>query len=232
MTTKSKVAETSANDVMNKSISEKVSALETALAAIQNDLADALGEFYNISGDSALSDADRRRLLGSGVRRYGFMDKVSDVGLANTDFAPPFLNLATLKDLMRHIETLRNISTTLQQLVRLNGDLLLTAGDDAYRMALLYYTAVREAARGRVPGAKAIFDTLRLFFKRTRNASSEPTEPEVERDVKALLHGKKDGKIIIENETPHTKGGKHVVVDETYNDKADFRESESGEIVE
>jgi len=232
MATKSKTADASANEAMSKSISEKVSALETALAAIQDSLADALGEFYNISGDVALSDADRRRLLGSGVRRYGFMDKVSDVGLANTDFAPPFLNLVTLKDLIRQIETLRNISTTLQQLVRLNSDLLLTAGDDAFRMALLYYTAVREAARGRVPGARAIFETLRLFFKRTRNTSTEPTEPEVERDVKALLHGKKDGKIVIENETPKTKGGKHLVVDETHKDKLNFRESEGEEITE
>jgi hypothetical protein len=71
---------------------------------------------------------------------------------------------------------------------------------------------------------------LQPFFKRPRRPGEEPTEPEVERDVRALLHGKKDGKVVIENETPHVVGGKHVVVDETHKDKANFRESESGTI--
>jgi len=34
--------------------------------------------------------------------------------------------------------------------------------------------------------------------------------------VRALLHGRKDGKVLIENEHPHMEGGKHVVVDETH----------------
>ena len=232
MVPKRKKMNASANEVLSKSICEKVSALETALASIQDDLASALQEFYDISGERTLSDSDRRRLLGSGVRRYGFFDKVSDVALANTDFAPPFLNPVTLKDLIRHIETLRNISTTLQQLTRLNSDLLLTAGDDAFRMALIYYNAVRDAARLRVPGASGIFETLRLFFRRQRRISDEPTEPELGRDVRALLHGNKDGKIVIENEATQASGGKHPVVDEVYKDKLGFKESESAEIKE
>jgi hypothetical protein len=48
----------------------------------------------------------------------------------------------------------------------------------------------------------------------------------------ALIHGAKDGKIVIEHETPHALGGKHVVVDETYKNKTNFRETESGEIRE
>ena len=230
MESKSKKTDASANEAVSKTLSEKVSALETALESIQDDLASALGTFYEISGDIAISPAERRRLLGSGVRRYGFLDKVSDVGLANTDFAPPFLNLATLKELIRHIETLRNISTTLQQLVRMNSDLLLTTGDDAFRMALIYYNAVRDAARLRVPGAQAIFETLRLFFQRSRRTADEPTEIEVERDVKALLHGKKDGKIVIENETPHVKRGKHLVLDDMHRDRVEFKESEKEEM--
>jgi len=40
--------------------------------------------------NEALTTAERRRLRGSGVRRYGFIDKVSDVAEANPEFAPPF----------------------------------------------------------------------------------------------------------------------------------------------
>jgi hypothetical protein len=97
-------------------------------------------------------------------------------------------------------------------------------------MALMYYNSVRELARRQVPGAQAVFRQLQPFFRRPRRQKDEPTEPEVERDVKALLLGKKDGKIVIENEKPRMTGGKHVVVDDMHKDKGAWKESESGEI--
>ena len=226
MESKAKKTKASTDEAINTTMNEKVTALANALESIQDDLASALRTFRDNTSEATISDSERRRLLGSGVRRYGFIDKVSDIAQANSDFVPPFLNLAALKELIRQIETLRNISTTLQQLVRLNGDLLLTTGDTAFRMALLYYNTVRDASRGRVPGAQAVFRDLQLFFQRPRRGSAEPTEAELERDVKALLHGKKDGKIVVENEKPHMVGGKHVVVDEVHNDRVSFRESE------
>jgi hypothetical protein len=205
---------------------------EQELEDMNEVLQTTLENFMLINPESSLSEAERRRLQGSGVRRYGFIDKVSDIALANPEFVPSYLDLEQLKKYLRDIENLRNISVTLQQLSRMNSDLSLIISDEAFRLALMYYNAVRDAARRRVPGAEAIFRVLQLFFRRPRRSSEEPTEPEVERDVKALLHGKKDGKIVIENETPQKKGGKHVVIDETHRDKMNFRESEGGEIVE
>jgi len=182
--------------------------------------------------ETALSEAERRRLLGSGVRRYGFIDKVSDVAQDNLEFVPPYLDLDQLKKYLRDIENLRNISVTLRQLSRLNTDLFLIISDEAFRLALMYYNSVRDASRRRVPGAEAVFQVLQLFFQRPRRGSDEPTEIELKHDVNALLHGKKDGKIIIENEAPHTTGGKHLIIDETHKDKVNFRENESGQIAE
>jgi len=197
-----------------------------------NEMLETVLENYMLfAPDSALSEAERRRLLGSGVRRYGFIDKVSDVAQDNLEFVPPYLDLEQLKKFLRDIENLRNISVTLRQLSRLNSDLFLIISDEAFRLALMYYNSVRDASRRRVPGAEAVFQTLQLFFKRQRRDAEEPTEMELKHDVNALLHGKKDGKIVIENETPHLHGGKHVVIDETHKDKQNFRESESGEIV-
>jgi len=191
-----------------------------------------LENFMEFAPETALSEAERRRLLGSGVRRYGFIDKVSDIAQDNLEFVPPYLDLEQLKKYLRDIENLRNISITLRQLSRLNSDLFLIISDEAFRLALMYYNSVRDASRRRVQGAQAVFETLQLFFQRPRRSSDEPTEMELKHDVNALLHGKKDGKIVIENETPHVHGGKHVVIDETHKDKANFHESESGEIVE
>ena len=173
----------------------------------------------------ALTPAERKRLQGSGVRRYGFIDKVSDVAEANPEFAPPFFSDTVLKTKLREIEVLRNISVALGQMQRITDDVLLQVSDDAFQLALGYYNTVREAARRRQPGAQAVFNVLRLFFKRGRLTGDEPTEHEVERDVKALLHGKKDGEIVIKNERPHLVGGVRKVVDETHRDRIAVKET-------
>jgi len=172
----------------------------------------------------ALTHAERKRLLGSGIRRYGFIDKVSDIASANPEFAPVFFDEEQLKDTLRKIELLRNISAAFQQLQRMTDDVLLQVSDSAFQMALAYYNTVREAARRRQPGAQAIFNILRPFFNRPRRPGDEPTEQEVERDVKALLHGKKDGEIVIKNERPHLTGGKHEVIDEVHSGRTAVKE--------
>ena len=172
----------------------------------------------------ALTHAERMRLLGSGVRRYGFIDKVSDVAAVNPEFAPAFFNDEDLKETLRKIEILRNTSAAFQQLQRMTDDVLLQVSDSAFQMALAYYNTVREASRRRQPGAQAIFNLLRPFFNRPRRPGDEPTEQEVERDLKALIHGKKDGEIIIRNERPHLTGGKHEVIDEVHSGRTAVKE--------
>ena len=177
-----------------------------------------------------LSTVERLRKLGSGVRRYGFIDKVSDVASNNMQFAPMMFSDTDLKNILRKIEELRNILLLINQFGRTINDLLLISGDEAFQLALMYYNSVRELARRRVPGAEDTYRLLQTFFRRGRRPDEEPTEEEVETDVRALLHGKKDGKIVIEHEKPHLVGGKHVVVDETHKAKAEFKETKSGEI--
>jgi len=174
--------------------------------------------------DSDLSTIERMRKRGSGIRRYGFIDKVSDVASDNMDLAPRVFSDEDLKDLLRKIEELRNIVLAANQFARSLNDLLLIVGDEAYQLALMYYNSVRELARRRVPGAEAVFRLLRPFFRQTSRPKDEPTEHEVERDLKALLHGKKDGEIIIRNERPHMVGGKHEVIDEVHSGRAAVKE--------
>jgi hypothetical protein len=194
--------------------------METILGQIQS--------FVHESMDSVR----RLRMNGSGIRRYGFTDKTSDVAQVNLNFAPGTFDNENLKRFIRHIELLRNLSSLLSQIQRIVNDELLIAGDESYSLALLYYNTLREQARQRVPGADEVFRILQPFFRRNSGILAEPTTHELERDLHALIHGAKDGKIVIEHETPHAQGGKHLVVDETYKNKARFREMESGEIRE
>ena len=190
------------------------------------DILDALRDrFMELSSHTGLSEKDRMKLLGSGVRRYGFIDKVSDLAGVNSGFIPPFMSLTELKKLIREIEALRDISSLLQQMLRITTDNLLLTGDEAFRLALMYYNSVRDAARRRVAGADALFRILQLFFRRPRNVAEEPTESELERDMRALLHGHKDGKIVIENERPVKSRGKHVVLDDVHSGHAAVKET-------
>ena len=169
--------------------------------------------------NTVLSSAERRRLLGSGVRRYGYIDKVSDTAEAYPQFWPAFQEPEKLKDLIREIEVLRNLLIYFESGSRTVLDLLLTVGNNAFRLANMYYASVRTAARQQVPDAEAVFDMLRLFWKRRRRITDEPTEHEVERDVRALIRGNKDGEIIVRNESDSIVKGAKVLIDNTYSNK-------------
>jgi len=184
-----------------------------------------------------MTDAQRSRLLGAGVRRYGFIEKVTEVSYENPQFYPGFFSYTELNNANIQIGLLRNIMVGAQRILRIATDNYLLTSDDAFRFARLYYASVRDAARNGVPGALPIFNTLRLLFRRSSIRTDEPpTVPEVERDVKALLHGHKDGRIVIEHERPHKVGGKHIVVDETASTgsatrpKGTFKETETEQL--
>ena len=166
----------------------------------------------------SLTAADRRRKIGSGIRNYGFLDKTSDLAEAFPQYHPPKFDMKEFRELGENVEFCRNLLAMLNEFTRVVSNSLLVYGDEAFRMALRFYGSVQELARGGDEGAVAVFNMLRPYFRRQRIADA-PTDHEVETDVHNLLHGIKDGKIVIENEHPHLDGGKHVVVDETHRNR-------------
>jgi len=200
------------------------------LQAITTKITAALDALSEVAPDLALTTAERNRLNGSGVRRLGFITKIYETASLRPEFIPPFFDINTMENLSFNIEFLRNIRSLALAIDRMANDALLLSGDESFRLALMYYNSVRDAARRQIPGAQELFTILELFFRRGHRKDEEPTEPEVERDVRALLHGHKDGKIVIENEHPHMVGGKHVVVDETHKEHAGFKATEEGTI--
>ena len=65
-----------------------------------------------------------------------------------------------------------------------------------------------------------------------QHETEQPTQKQAKRDVDALLRGRKDGEVIIKNLKPKVSGGKHEVIDETFRDSAEFKETEQGSIKE
>ena len=170
-----------------------------------------------------LSPTERLRLRGAGVRRYGYVDKVSDIAADYPQFWPAFIgggdDAATgserLKTLIREIEVLRNLVIAFRNGAQNAEDMLLIAGDAAFRLANFYYRNVRDASRSNIPEATNVFAVLQLFWHKRRKPSDVPTKKQVKRDLNALQNGTKEGDLYVENESDKIVKGKKVIVDNT-----------------
>ena len=104
-------AQLAAEKAKNKQLSSDLSGAEAKITELSNQVIrtisinedkvtmaagfadDLLANVQTWIEGTQLSDAERHRLQGSGVRRYGFLDKVSDMMSAKTDFIPEFATI-------------------------------------------------------------------------------------------------------------------------------------------
>jgi hypothetical protein len=173
-----------------------------------------------------LTPGERKRLQGSGTRRYGYIDKVADTSneypqfWATQVYGGNGLSVNyqdTMKERLREIEVLRNVLVWLRMMDRVVFDLLLIASNDALRMANFYYASVRAAARSHVPGAMAVFQILEDFHRKQRNTTTgTPTQKKLGKHAKDVAEGKRDGEFYAKNESDTVTKGKRTVVDRSY----------------
>jgi len=171
-----------------------------------------------------LSGTDRKRLVGSGVRNNGFINKSFDIARDNPDFMPPHFDVTLLDWNIHELEDLRQLMFVLQQFTQIVSNAYLIQTDVCYREALRVYATLQEQNRNKVPGAEPLFRSLQTFFSRSRrDPNEEPTEKQLERDVRRLIHGKADGEITIKNESPVTTGGIHEIIDSLHSARSAFK---------
>jgi len=201
-----------------------------AMEDIRDDITRSMNDFRKLS-ENNMNALQRRRKIGAGIRNYGFIEKVADLAAANPQFAQ-FFSPNDLRTCIYNIDMCREMVLILQAFARLVSNSMLVYSNEAYGMSLIFYNMVKEMSRRGNPKAMEIFRALQPFFKRPKRSSAEPTEKELERDLHALIHSRKDGKIVIENITPKMTGGVHKVVDEKFTDNIAVKESAEGVIKE
>ena len=187
------------------------------------------GRLESMVNGYELSSAERQRLNGAGARRYGITDKISDLMFVNPDLIPQYVDEEHLKEVIRFFEISRDIDAIIKQCQRMNGDIMMTLGDEAFRTALMFYGAVRDASRRNIPGARELFDVMRPFFAHHRKSTEETQKKQIAH-AKAIIKGTADGEMIIRNEHPHAAGGIHEVIDETHKNTKHFKATEEGDI--
>jgi hypothetical protein len=167
-----------------------------------------------------LDATERARKIGTGIRNYGFLRRAFELAEAYPQFLTGDVSVEEFRHYADIVGALRTVIAVLRQFERVVTDSLLYYGDTAFRFALDFYSiARRRAERGDAAGV-IVFNALRPFFRRGRLIDDEnPTIPEIESDVDALLHGRKDGRIVIEHESPRKTKGTHVVVDDVHGSK-------------
>jgi hypothetical protein len=188
-----------------------------------------LMEDFREVADNNLRAIERRRKIGAGIRNYGFIEKVADLAQAKPQFAQ-FFRPVDLRNCIQNLDMCREVVLLLQSFTRMASNTMLIYSDEAFRMALIYYNMVKEMSRRGDPAAMELYRMLLPYFKKPRRPSCEPTEKEIEHDLHALIHGKKDGKIVVENVKPKLTGGTRKVLDEKFNRTAQFKDSEQGEL--
>jgi hypothetical protein len=198
----------------------------TAITGLLNDAAELFAEF-----GVTFTPADRERLLSVGLKNLGFIQTAYTLAQANPALVPGYLSMAEFKGTMEDMERKRTLLTLVEQLGKtvsdsmmadsmmadsMMADSMMADSDSAFHDALDFYNYVKTAAHQRVNGAEPVYARLKPYFKRSRTGSAEPTEQQIERDVKGLLSGTKEGRVTIENENPDTSGGHRRVVDEAH----------------
>jgi hypothetical protein len=186
---------------------------------------------FRYLSDNILRPSERRRKIGAGIRNWGFMNKTSELANTKPEFAEIF-DLQSFNNCIKNIADCRSLITCAQTLIRVVTDSMMTYSNEAYSFSLLYYQTVRQLAQRDVPGALEVFRQLQPFFRRPRNTQAQPTAKQIERDMRALLHGKKDGKIVVENEMPHLTEGKRELIDDVHKPHGAWKETEHGTICE
>jgi hypothetical protein len=206
----------------------------SVLSDVMDDLESARHLLENYA--QHLRPLDRRRLNGVGIKKTGFIESVYDVSVKNQEFFPHYLTMQKFSFDNSRFSTMKTLMSLAKQVDELLWNITMESADILYTDALEYYASVRESAKRRIDAAEALFNELREYFKsrgvRPEIEEDKPTNMELRRDFDAILHGRRDGEVIVRNVKPKITAGKREVVDKKFTESEQFKETQEGEIKE
>jgi hypothetical protein len=189
-------------------------------------LAEYLAEIRSLLENNGVSlrAGDRRRLNGVGVATEGFITRAFGYAVKNPQLLPYFVPFAKFREDYKNFVSFYSLLKTCNSVRDMLWNNALYAADTAYGDALELYAGARRSAFSKLKAFESVYRDLFPFFKKTRKAKTGPTQDEVLSDVKALLRGKRDGRVVIENVRPKVTGGEHKVIDKKYEDGGRYEE--------
>jgi hypothetical protein len=204
---------------VKKTKTEKDGVKGSGFDGLMQYIIDRLGEDMKIFRQQAyirenLTPKERSRLIGAGIRNYGFIEKTNDIGKDNPAFLPSQFDMDKFSGLLHDFDIIRQIYFLLEKFESLVWDSMLLRSSDLYRDALRVYNGLKEQAKGRVPGAKDLFDALEPFFKRRKGTENQLTQKEELRKLENIAKGATEGEVLVRNIKPKTTGGVKEIIED------------------
>jgi len=132
--------------------------------AIANILAATETIVQNLPELINLTEEERHAIPKMGDKTVGFVSKNLEYSKHNARVVPDFLDLTEFEKDVNAVASLRKVLIPLKQLVEKLDDTTMQAGSEAYTASLIFYNAVKGAAKAGVPGMKTIYDDLQSRF--------------------------------------------------------------------
>jgi hypothetical protein len=201
--------------------------------ALSQDVLYLITELSNYAAN--LRALDRKRHNGVGLRRQGFIEAAFRLSSKFPQYFPHWLNTQKFQADLDLFNAIRSLVEVCRSLEEKAWNINVEASDMVYTDALEYYSQVQDAAERRIDSAESIYNELHEFFRNMGTHETEgeaPTQKNAKKDFNAVWKGKKDGVVMAKNIKPKTTGGKHEIIDETFKDSAQFKETEEGSINE
>jgi hypothetical protein len=119
----------------------------------------------------ALTPGERQELPKMGEKTFTFVEKAYQFAQQNPSLCPSYLDMKEFGVDFEDADSLRWVQNLARQIKELIDDTAMSAGSEAYQAALVFYRAVKAAAREDIPGAKAVYGELGKRFPQGRRAA-------------------------------------------------------------
>lgn len=112
----------------------------------------------------ALMAEYKRSIPKVGDKGAAFMDKSAGYMTTNPEFIPMFVDKTEADKDFESFKVLHGFLRLLAPLVSNIEDTAMLCGSEFYRACLNYYDTVKKAAQNNVPGARTIYEDLKVYF--------------------------------------------------------------------
>lgn len=124
----------------------------------------------------ALTPEDRMHLPKMADKSFAFVSKTLRYAESNPEFAPAYLNVPELHIDVTATEQLTSLEQYAESLLTQLSDTIMLTGSEALLASLMFYSSVKRASQENVPGAKAIYDDLKVRFEKGKKKKDTPEE--------------------------------------------------------
>ncbi len=125
----------------------------------------------------ALTPEERHDLSKMSDKSVAFVTKALQYAETNPQFAPGYLSIPDLQIDVQAVQDLTSVENPANSLAMQLNDTIMKAGSEAMQIALVYYSSVKRASEENAPGAKAIYDDLKVRFEKRKTVVTPAAAP-------------------------------------------------------